>query len=235
MVKIAIVEDEAEARRSLASLLGAYFTARGEDWSVAYYDNALRFLDSYKADCDIVFMDIEMPDLDGMSAAEKLRAVDPLVLLVFVTNMRQYAIRGYAVDALDFVVKPVERASFFSLMDKALRILAGRGGREITVGSTTGMRRVPVSRIRWIEVRRHRLTFHTEDGDFEAWGNLRDIEAELPADSFSRCNIGYLVNLAHVGGVDGDDAVVGDDRVRISRPRRKDFLADLARYCGSVR
>lgn len=235
MVRVAIVEDEQDAVDSLRGMINRYFEARGGDYKVTEFDNALRFLDVYKADFDIIFMDIEMPDLDGMKAAEQLRKLDPLVLLVFVTNMQQYAVKGYAVDALDFIVKPVEQRAFFALLDKATRILANKTGGEITVRSTTGVRRVSVLRVRYVEVRRHMLTFHTEDGEFEAWGNLRDIEKELPAELFSRCNIGYLVSLAHVSGVDGDDAVVGGDKLKISRPRRKEFMSDPARYFGSGR
>ncbi len=235
MVRAAIVEDEPEAANLLRAMINRYFEARGGDCTVTVFDNALRFLDVYKADFDIVFMDIEMPDLDGMRAAEQLRKLDPLVLLVFVTNMQQYAVKGYAVDALDFVVKPIEQRAFFALLDKAVRILSNKPGAEITVRSMTGVRRISAARIRYVEVRRHRLTFHTEDGEFEAWGNLRDIEKELPSEMFSRCNIGYLVSLQHVSGVDGDDVVVCGDRLKISRPRRKEFMSDLANYFGSGR
>lgn len=235
MIRIAIVEDEKQASDLLGGYVERYFGNSGGDYRLTVFDNALKFLDGYKADHDIVFMDIEMPDLDGMKAAEQLRTVDQSVIIVFVTNMQQYAVKGYAVGALDFIVKPVEYFSFSTLMDKAGRVLASRAGKEIAVKSDSGMRRVSVSRIRYIEVRRHRLTFHTEDGDFEAWGNLRDIEAELPPDLFSRCNIGYLVSLPHVAGVEGEEVVIWRERLKISRPRRKEFLADLARHFGSVR
>lgn len=235
MVRIAVVEDEKSAADVLVGCLEKYFTEKPGDYRVTVFENALNFLGEYKADFDVVFMDIEMPELDGMRAAEQLRVVDPFVLLVFVTNMQQYAVKGYAVSALDFIVKPVEYFAFSTLMDKVRRVLNGRVGRELSVKSMTGVRRVAVSHIRWIEVRRHRLTYHTEEGDFDAWGNMCDVEAELPPDTFSRCNVGYLVSLPHVSGVEGDEVVIGGDRLKISRPRRKDFLADLARHFGSVR
>ena len=122
------------------------------------YDNAVTFLTDYRADADIVFLDIEMPMLDGMSAAEKLRETDPYVIIVFVTNMKQYAIRGYSVGALDFIVKPVSYAALSSLMNKARKLISSRGGSEITVGSGSAVRRVPLSRILYVEVSRHRLT-----------------------------------------------------------------------------
>ncbi len=235
MVRVAIVEDEAPAAQELEALVKSYFHEKGRDCAVSRYESALLFFDAYRADFDLVFMDIEMPDIDGMRAAEKLREKDALVLLVFVTNMRQYAVRGYSVNALDFIIKPPVRATFFPLMDKVQRILDARTGTDISVKTAAGMYRVAARDIRYIEVRRHRLFFHTEQGDFEAWGNLRDIERMLPQALFSRCNLCYLVGLAHVRGVEGEEVLVGEDRLKISRPRRKEFLAEMARYFGSVR
>lgn len=236
MLKIAMVEDEKEARESLGKLIKSYFDTRGAgDYTVNEFPNAVLFLSKQKADHDIVFMDIEMPDFDGLTAAKKLRETDPLALLVFVTNMRRYATKGYSVDALDFIVKPPTEKALFSVLDKARRVLASRIGCDIIIKTAHGMRRVSVSEIRYIEVNRHRLTIHLETDTFEAWGSLKDLEAQLPADKFSRCNIGYLVSLAHITGIDGEDVAVGDERLKISRPKRKEFLADVAAYFGSVR
>ena len=113
MVQIAIVEDEPSAAQELEELVKAYFREKKRDCAICRYESALYFFDAYRADLDLVFMDIDMPDIDGLKAAAKLREKDELVLLVFVTNMRQYAVKGYAVNALDFIVKPPVRATFF--------------------------------------------------------------------------------------------------------------------------
>lgn len=235
MVQVAIVEDEKSAAQELEELVKSYFREKQRDCVVYRYESALYFFDAYRADLDLVFMDIDMPDIDGMSAAARLRRKDELVLLVFVTNMRQYAVKGYAVNALDFIIKPPVRATFFPLMDKVQRILDARTGADISVKTAQGMYRVAAKDIRYIEVRRHRLFFYTEQGDFEAWGNLRDIEKRLPQRLFSRCNMCYLVGLAHIRGIEGEEVLVGADRLKISRPRRKEFLAEVAQYFGSVR
>ena len=235
MIRAAIVEDEKEAADTLRAYAERYGAEKGEEIRAEYFDNAASFLTDYRADFDVVFLDIEMPVLDGMTAAEKLRALDPYVLIVFVTNMQQYAIKGYSVSALDFIVKPVTYYGFASLMNKAVRALKTKEEREIVIGVSGSVRRVPVSRVLYVEVARHRLTYHTEDGNFEAWGNLNELENELPPDLFSRCNACYLVNLKHVRAVDGDDATVGGDVLRISHLRKKAFMSDLAKYLGRRR
>lgn len=234
-MRVAIVEDEKEAADKLRAYVERYGEEKGEEIRAEYFDNAVSFLTDYRADFDVVFLDIEMPLLDGMTAAEKLRALDPYVLIVFVTNMQQYAIKGYSVGALDFIVKPVTYYGFASLMNKAVRALKTKEEREIVIRVSGSVRRIPVSRILYVEVARHRLTYHSEDGNYEAWGSLNELESELPPDLFSRCNACYLVNLKHVKAVDGDDATVGDDVLRISHLRKKTFMSDLAKYLGRRR
>lgn len=236
MIKIAIVEDEQDSRYELKELIKRYFALRGAgDCTINEFPNAVMFLSKQKADYDIVFLDIKMPDFDGLTVARKLRETDSLALIVFVTNMRQYATKGYSVDALDFIVKPPSEKALFFVLDKARRTLASRVGSDINIKTAYGMRRILLSEIRYIEVNRHRLTIHLETDTFDAWGSLKDLEAKLPGDKFSRCNIGYLVSLSHITGIDGDDVMIGDERLKISRPKRKEFLADVAAYFGSVR
>lgn len=233
MVHAVIVEDEKEAADELAAHLRRYFSERGEDGRVTVFTTAVDFLSNYRADYDVVFLDIEMPMLDGMTAAEKLRALDPYVIIVFVTNMQQYAIKGYSVGALDFVIKPVTYFAFETLMNKVMRVLGTRDENDIVIGSAGNIRRVPVSRLLYVEVARHRLTYHTEDGVYEGWGSLSETSEKLPTELFSRCNACYLVALRHVKAVEGDNVVMDNgDLLRISHLRKKGFLSDLAGYLG---
>lgn len=235
MIKIAVVEDEQSARDNIKTLIAKYFKERNAgDYLLNEYPNAVCFLSFRKDTFDIVFMDIEMPDCDGMTAAKKLREYDPHTLLIFVTNMRQYATKGYSVDALDFVVKPIKEAAFFSLLDKARHVIATHAGKEIMIKTTGGMRKIAVSEIRYIEVNHHKLFIHLETGNIETWDNLNKMESILPQEQFSRCNVGYLVSLAHLTGIDGEEAIIGNERLKISRPKRKKFIADVAAYFGSV-
>lgn len=233
MVHAVIVEDEQSAAEDLERYIGKFFAERGGEYRVTVFRNAVDFLTNYRADYDVVFLDIEMPMMDGMTAAEKLRQIDPYVVLIFVTNMQQYAIKGYAVNALDFVVKPVTYFSFSSLMRKIMRVLQAKEEKELVIGAQGNICRVPVSRILYIEVARHRLTYHTEDGDISGWGSLNELEKELSSDLFSRCNACYLVSLRHVRAIEGDDAVMDSgEALRISHLRKKGFMADLAKYLG---
>ena len=177
-------------------------------------------------------MDVEMPGLDGFGAAEKIRAVDGDAVLVFVTNMAQYAIKGYEVDALDYVLKPVPYFAFSQQLRKAEEQLRRRARHYLALPVEGGMRRLDSSLIYYLESEGHRVHFYTEEGDFVAAGTLKAFEEKLAERPFARCNSGYLVNLAQVKSVQQGMVQVGPYELQVSRPRRKAFLAALADHIG---
>ncbi len=103
-MRIAIVEDEESATQELRVLFARYGKENNMEFSLDTFPDALKFLASYRADYDLVMLDIEMPFMNGMEGAEKLRKLDPYVPIVFVTNMRRYAVAGYKVNAIDFIM-----------------------------------------------------------------------------------------------------------------------------------
>ena len=236
MWKAAVVEDEREAAERIAEYLGRFGEENGETFDVSYYGDAEAFLAGYDPECDIVFMDIQLPDMSGMDAARALRAVDSEVTLVFVTSMVQYAVSGYEVSALDFIVKPVSYPNFAMKMKRVLRERRLRAPRsdELSLSGEGGVRRVSVSSVKYIEVVGHHLIFHTFDGDADVCGALGEMEKTLAGKGFSRCNNCYLVNLRHVSEIRPASCIVGGEEVQLSRRRRKPFMDDLTAYVGGA-
>ena len=156
------------------------------------------------------------------------------MLIVFITNMAQYAIRGYAVGALDYVLKPVPYFAFSQQLQKALGQLEKRERHYLAVAVDGGMRRLDAAEIYYLESEGHKVHFYTEKEDFVVSGTLKNYEEKLVGRAFARCNSGYLVNLAQVSGVQQDMVQIGPYALQISRPRRKAFMAGLADYIGGA-
>ena len=232
MFRIAIVEDQDETRECLNRFVRQYAEEQGVQVEISLITDGSEIAEHYTPGFDIIFMDVEMPRLDGFGAAEAIRAVDAEVVLVFVTNMAQYAIKGYAVGALDYVLKPVPYFAFSQQLQKAVNQLAKRTRHYLAVPVDGGMRRLDAATIYYIESEGHRVHFYTEDGDFSAPGALKALEEKLAGRLFARCNSGYLVNLAQVSGVQQNTVQVGPHELQISRPKRRAFLAALADYIG---
>lgn len=229
MLRIAVVEDNPDQANQLVQYLERYGTEHHEDIHSAVFRDGLDIVEEYQPVWDIILLDIEMPLLDGMSAAERIRALDPSVILIFITNMAQYAIKGYEVDAMDFVLKPINYYAFTMKLQKACRVLAQRSTASLMVHTESGTRKLLVSSIRYIEVADHRLIYHSTQGDFEMFGSLKELESTLGKD-FARCNHCYLVHLKYVDGIQADDVILGQDVLKISRTKKKEFVQRVSDY-----
>ena len=151
-VNVAIVEDESEYARELQDYLRRYGREVGERFDITVYPDGEDIVDDYRSGMyDIILMDIEMKSMDGMTAAEHIRDVDGDVVIMFITNMAQYAIRGYRVDALDYVLKPISYFSFTQRLGKAMERMRRREEKYVIITSKTGTSRVQIPTIQWIE------------------------------------------------------------------------------------
>lgn len=230
---IAIVEDEADAKERICGCIKQFSEERGEQFNVTVFGDAVSFLEGYKPDYDVVFMDIMLPGMNGMDAAAKLRKIDANVALVFVTNMSQYAVNGYAVDALDFIIKPVRYPNFALKFQRVLGKLNEKVDIKLTVVNEEGMVCVSASSIKYVEVMQLTIIYHTADRDIPVYGSLKKIEDILPKRSFIRCNSCYLVNLRYVTAIRGQMLILSDGtELKISTSKRKELIRALNNYLG---
>ena len=234
MIRIAIVEDDAGYRRQLQEYLERYQKESGEKFSVKTFTDGDEIAIGYRAEFDIILMDIQMNYMDGMTAAEEIRRLDTEVVIIFITNSQQYAIKGYAVDALDYVLKPISYYSFSQRVDRAISRIQRRSKKYLYISGKNGARKLDCSRILFVEVQGHDLCYHTLDGDISAVGTMKEVEESLDKKVFFRCNKCYLVNLEQVDRLQGDTAMVGGTPVQISRARKKAFMDALNDYINEV-
>ena len=233
MLQVAIVEDSLSDQKLLHQYLQKFSQETGEDCTISSFDDSISFLEEFRpGHYDLILLDIQLPHLDGMDTAREIRKLDELTLILFITNVAQYALKGYEVDALDYMLKPVSYFAFALKLKKAHRILRERGQAARMLPFDGELRRIPVRSILYVEVTNHHLCFHTYDGDSVITGNLKAWEADLSPYHFVRCNNCYLVNLVHVLGVTADMVRVEDVSLKISRPRRKEFMRALSEYYG---
>lgn len=234
MVRIALVEDDAGYRQELTAFLNRFSQEYGENFAISTFSDGAEIADGYRAGFDIILMDIAMPYMNGMRAAEAIRKVDDDVVIIFLTNSPQYAMKGYSVDALDYVLKPVSYFAFSQRIQRALDRRKKRERKFISVLFRGGMRKIEVSQIAYVEVLDHDLTYHTQTETLSAKGTLSEAEALLGSDLFFRCNKCYLVNLEYVDGVEDNDILIGKERIQVSRARKKALLDALNNYINEV-
>lgn len=234
MIRVAIVEDSEADAKQLISYLKAYSEKDGgEALSCTVYSDAVKFLEEAGTAADIVFMDIEMPYMNGMDAAAEFRKYNQDAVLIFATWVAKYAVRGYAVDAIGYLVKPIGEKAFSEVFEKALRLYRKQNRNQTVVLKTkSGMVKVNTDQIQYIEAEAHQLHVYTEDGVYHIWSGVNEMLEVLPED-FVRCHKGYIVNLKHIYSVQKDGlSIVGrpEALVPISRPKRAEFMKQVMRY-----
>lgn len=232
MPKVIIVEDEESHSKALVRLCSRYQQERGVELDTAVYDNPAVFLQKYHGDADMVLLDILMPQMNGMECARRLRKRDENVLLCFVTSMAQYAIQGYEVGAVDFILKPVNYDEFSLKMDRMLRILRKQSFATVLVSTRSEMKKIDLRDLAYVEVFNHSLIYHTTGGDFEAYGKLSSLEEDPRFHRFVRISPSHLVNCAMITSVQDDSLLLNDIRLPISRRRRKECMEKMAAIFG---
>ena len=233
MIRVAIVEDDEYAAKTINDYVTRYAQENGRRAVVTLFRDGDQIAHNYRPDYDLILMDIQMAFMDGMTAAKHIREKDPEVIIIFVTNMAEYAIQGYGVNAFDFMVKPGAYLSMARKLDRALGKIARKEKKHIVVRSSGGLHKMETEDIFYVESLGHRLIFHTHSGNVETnYVTMQTAEAKLAGLNFFRCNKGYLVNLEYVEAVVDGCAIVHGDRLIISRRKRNAFMEALTEFVG---
>ncbi|MBO6239252.1 MAG: response regulator transcription factor [Butyrivibrio sp.] len=230
MLKLAIVDDDAAYRAEIKQLLKKYEQDYGEKFMIYEYTDGDELIEHYEPVFDIILLDVEMQFMDGMTAATDIRKVDNEVIIIFITNMPQYAIKGYQVGALDYILKPISYYPFSQTMKRAIG-KKNSAEKKYIIASLHGMRqKIDVSTIKYVEVLDHDLIFHTTENDINSKGSLKEVIKEIKSDIFFLCNKGYLINLEYVDEVDGNNVIIGKDTLQVSRAKKKPLIEAINNY-----
>lgn len=220
MVEIAVVDDLSRDREQIASLISSYAHRRELTWKVSPFSSGEDFLSALTPGrFAIVFLDILMGGMDGMETARHLRAVDPNVLLVFVTTEAGYALEGYEVEAAGFLVKEEAQAGrrFQHLMERLERRL-----QQDEVLELAGVC-IRAGEICYAEVQDHNMALHTREGkELVLRMTMEELKPLLPQDGrFFECHRGIVVNLDAVGSLERQVVTMENgDTLPVSRRRR---------------
>ena len=231
MFRITIVEDEKAQAERLEQGIRRYFDVKQTDYQLDRYPNGAELLKNYREPADLILMDIEMPEMNGLQTARELRKFDQDAVLVFVTRMAQFAIHGYEVNAMGYMLKPVTDFALNTILKKAEAVLLSRIGEKLVLQTKSGIVSFSTRDLSYIEVQGHHLTYHLTDRDYEVYGKLSEMEERLKNSHFSRCGKAFLVNLAFVREITGNELVLaGRTILPLSRSMKKNFMDDYIAY-----
>lgn len=237
LLRVAIVEDDDSYAETLQEYLNKYEQENEVRFQVVRYEDGADLVEKYHGDFDILIMDIELKFMDGMTAAQHIRKMDSNVIIIFVTNMPQFALKGYQVDALDYVLKPISYYAFSQRLERALERMERRSTKKyITLHLKGRVQKVNILNIMYIEALQHDLIYHMDrDGvTYTVRGIIKDLKANLKDYYFFRCHKGYLVNLAYVESVGEATVQIGEEQIPVAKLRKKELLNEFNRYISEV-
>ena len=232
--QVLIVEDNADERSWLRGCVEKYASEHNDEFAITEYESAIPLIEASRA-FDLIFLDINLPcGINGMEAARILRTYDETTQIVFVTDLAQYAVRGYEVDALGFIVKPISYYGISRYLDKALRVIRRNIGKNITVPLKRGLRMFPSTELVFAETAGHNLVYHLASGQpITARGSLSKLVEELEGEPFVRIASSFLVNMDHVRAIEEGSVVMSTgETLYFTRARKKEALATITSYLG---
>ena len=235
MLKIAVVEDEEEYRDRIVQYINDYTAEIGSVAEIAQFGDGSEILGEPTNGFDIIFLDIEMPTMNGMDTAHEIRESNKEAVIVFITYMAQYAIKGYEVDALDFILKPINYFTFSKRFARAIERINRHRSKKLTLTSQDFIVTLDTQEIYYIESSNRFLHYHLPDKTYSVRGTMKAVEEELAPYNFVRCNHWYLVNLEHVSSISNSSVTLGEFELEISRRNKASFRSAFTQYIQRVK
>ena len=231
MLRIAIVDDSPDDSAALHALVADYFKSNDQTCMIHIYNAPLDFIRSTDHH-DIVFMDIRMDKLDGLEVARIMRKINTESVLIFVTHMAQLAIKGYEVDALDFIVKPADQHAINYVLTKAMTRMESISNTVFALKTASDIISLSSNDITYVEVFDHNLAYHTTKGVYEVRGRLSDVIKKLDAKRFVMCNRSFVVNLRYVSSACSEYLVVDGKKIFVSKSHAKEIMKHFSSFLG---
>ena len=234
-MRIAIVDDEQPQRDTLKAYLRRFSAESSSRFDVDEFPSGDALLADYHLIYDILLFDVDMPGTNGINTARQVREMDESVTILFITNMAQYAINAFEVEAADYIIKPIEYYDFAMKFRRAVKRAVRRGNRELTLDTVDGIRRVNVPDIVYLEALDHYLTYHMHPKDsgaakLEVRSSIGEHEALLKPYHFCRVHKSFLVNLAHVDVIRTGEVVLNGVTLPIGRRYKKDLMEHYMQF-----
>ncbi len=234
MIRLLIVEDKKSDSNTLTEYVSTFSKKNNMEIKADVYSSAEEYLsEGGEKKYHVAFLDIRLPGTDGLNLANTIRKNDKNIVIVFITNLAQFAIRGYEVEAKDFIVKPILYSDFERKFYKIIKSIKTNAEQLVTVKLSHERTEVfKMDELVYIEVFHHDVIFHTKYNDFKIIGSLSKIEEKFAALGMIRCSRCYMINPRHIKWIHDYTVNVDGHELFISRARYQGFISELNKWLG---
>lgn len=223
MIKIAICDDEAAMCKSLKQMVASKLEQWEEVFRITCYTNAVQLLCS-ALDFDLIFLDIQMPNLNGVALAKRLREKEFEGILIFVTILTECMLDAFEVEAMDYLCKPIDRNRLEYALKRSLKRLAQKTEKHLFIQTMNWCRTVKLNEIYYCEVMNRKIFLHTKSGIIDYYGKIKDVEKQT-APYFIRCHRSFLINPDYLSEYNNGQAILENgEKVPVSKKYHQTFM-----------
>lgn len=233
-LSIAICDDEYIHRNVLVKYLERVFY--NENYEVLEFKRGEDLLDNYPKKLDILLLDIQMSDLNGIETAKEIRKFDTTVIIIFTTAIFDFIQKGYEVRAFRYLIKPISYDEFSKHLLECKNSIINDFKKNIKIKEINNGNIVilPINSLLYIETESRITLIHTDKKIYITRESIKNYENELKDFSFYRCHRSYLINLNKVSCINKDSVYVKDDEILVSRYKIKDLKLKITNILGNL-
>lgn len=230
MINIAICDDEEVVLHSVKKLVHQFFDKRNIEIGVSLFTSGEELVKS-KKEIDLLFLDIQMKDMDGMETARKMRNKNYKGFLIFITVLKEMVFQSFEVQAFAYLLKPIQNADFVKTMERVLQSMKNAEDAKLLVQRGVESRIISFDEIVFCEIIDRKVYLHLKAGDIiDYYDKMENLETKLD-DRFFRCHRSYFINLQYlISYKNGVASMTGNHQVPVSRLRSKEFSNVILQY-----
>lgn len=236
MIKIAICDDEPYFIERIEKMLRIYEEKSKQSFLIKKYEKPLKLSGAFKEGFQIYFLDLQMPNMNGLELAKAIRETDDRAVIFFVTSYREHVFESFQYGVANYIIKPITQIQIDSEMNRVLRKLNTFGQEYLTVKNDKGYLKIYFSDIQFIETYGRNVLIHCQGGREEIGHfKMQDLEQQLSASSFIRCHNGYIVNVDYIEWIhELSVKLLSGDIIYTTKTRKKQLIKKLAERMGMV-
>lgn len=231
-MRLCLVDDDSTQLNFLKSIIDKWSSLNNVSVEVSFYHSAeeMLFENDKLYPFDMIFLDIQMDKMNGIELAKRIREKDRKVIIVFVSGIADYVFEGYIVQAIRYILKPVEEKNIFDLLDFVIKN-QNKEDKYIIINSSGEKKKILHDEIIFIESLGHYVVFHLEKETIDCKYNISSMLVELNNTDFVKTHRSYIVNLNHIDKINKDSCLMSNQiEVPLSRSAYRNVNEKFIEY-----
>lgn len=230
MLKIALCEDDQLQRELVKNYIDRSLLNR--NYEIFEFKSGEELIANYPQKLDILFLDIQMEEINGMDAAKKIRTFDNNVEIIFITGIWDYVQEGYEVRAYRYIIKPIDFNSFKTQLNLCIKEIENQKRPSIVVTYKGEVNKIDIGSIVYIETDNRNTLIHTKEKSYRSNMGISKLEKYLEGSIFFRCHNSFLINLEYINKIGQDSVFLEEYEIQVSRHKMKELKIQFTSFLG---